>query len=144
MFGRRYTCQLSANDTQVIENDAPVIGLYSTPANARVQILLNFLDSCSHFREDIFHRNDRKGRFPSFRRKPESRNNKHFWTPASAGVTALMTFYEAIKVSSLLLGCGGDDAFLICRGGFFFLNKDNDGVPSRFLRLIQSPVCCIN
>ena len=45
---------------------------------------------------------------PSFRRKPESRKNKDFWTPvvdpafigASAGVTALMTFYETIKIRS--------------------------------------------
>jgi hypothetical protein len=45
-----------------------------------------------------------KDRFiPSFRRKPESRNTKQFWTPATlsrrkpgAGVTALMTFYEVV------------------------------------------------
>jgi hypothetical protein len=35
--------------------------------------------------------------FSSFRRKPESRKNKHFWTQAFAGVTALKTFYEAVK-----------------------------------------------
>jgi len=28
---------------------------------------------------------------------PESRKNKQFWTPAFAGVTVLMTFYEAIN-----------------------------------------------
>jgi len=41
----------------------------------------------------------------SFRRKPESRENKQFWTPAPvpdldpgfAGVTALKTFYKAVK-----------------------------------------------
>jgi len=27
--------------------------------------------------------------------------NKHFWTPAFAGVTALMTFYETIKYDAL-------------------------------------------
>jgi len=38
-----------------------------------------------------------KDRFiPSFRRKPESRNTKQFWSPAFAGVTALMTFYEVV------------------------------------------------
>jgi hypothetical protein len=31
--------------------------------------------------------------------QPESRNNKHFWNPAFAGVTALNTFYEAITSS---------------------------------------------
>jgi hypothetical protein len=36
--------------------------------------------------------------FLSFRRKPESRKNKGFWTPAFAGVTPLMTFYEAVNV----------------------------------------------
>ena len=30
----------------------------------------------------------RKCSFPSFRRKPESRITKDFWTPAFAGVTA--------------------------------------------------------
>jgi hypothetical protein len=30
----------------------------------------------------------RKRPFPSFRRKPESRNTKNLWTPAFAGVTA--------------------------------------------------------
>ena len=38
----------------------------------------------------------------SFRRKPESRKNKHFWTPAFAGVTALMTFYEAVKLDEFV------------------------------------------
>jgi len=38
-----------------------------------------------------------KPHFPSFRRKPESRKNKQFWTPAFAGVTVLMTSYEAIN-----------------------------------------------
>jgi hypothetical protein len=28
---------------------------------------------------------------------PESRKNKHFWTPAFAGVPALMTFCEAVN-----------------------------------------------
>jgi len=32
--------------------------------------------------------------FLSLRRKPESRNNKEFWTPAFAGVTTLVTLYE--------------------------------------------------
>jgi hypothetical protein len=35
--------------------------------------------------------------FSSFRQKPESSKNKQFWTPAFAGVTALMAFYEAVK-----------------------------------------------
>jgi hypothetical protein len=35
--------------------------------------------------------------FTSFRRKPESRINEKFWTPAFAGVTALMASYEAAK-----------------------------------------------
>jgi hypothetical protein len=35
--------------------------------------------------------------FSSFRRKPESRNTKDFWTPAFAGVTAWKTFYETVK-----------------------------------------------
>ena len=30
--------------------------------------------------------------------QPKSRKNKHFWTPAFAGVTALMTFYETVNV----------------------------------------------
>jgi hypothetical protein len=38
-----------------------------------------------------------KWSLPSFRRKPESRKNKQFWTPAFAGVTALKTFYKAVK-----------------------------------------------
>ena len=29
---------------------------------------------------------------------PESRNNKHFWTPASAGVTALVTFARPLSL----------------------------------------------
>jgi len=33
----------------------------------------------------------------SFRRKPESIYFKTFWTPAFAGVTIQLTFYEAIK-----------------------------------------------
>jgi len=44
----------------------------------------------------------------SFRRKPESRDFKKFWTPAFAGVTASETFYEAVTLScislALLLG----------------------------------------
>ena len=36
--------------------------------------------------------------FLSFPRKRESREINHFWTPAFAGVTALETFYETIKV----------------------------------------------
>jgi hypothetical protein len=39
-----------------------------------------------------------KAFFPSFRRKPESRQNEQLWTPASAGVTALMTFCEIINL----------------------------------------------
>jgi len=34
----------------------------------------------------------------SFRRRPESRQNKDFWTPAFAGVTARETFYEVVKL----------------------------------------------
>jgi hypothetical protein len=34
---------------------------------------------------------------------PESRKNKHFWTPAFAGVTALMSFYETVNVQSPML-----------------------------------------
>jgi hypothetical protein len=30
----------------------------------------------------------------SFQRKQESRNISYFWTPAFAGVTVLVTFYE--------------------------------------------------
>jgi hypothetical protein len=61
----------------------------------------------------IHHRDteDAEGRyFTSFRRKsldrlgtlslsngPESRINENFWTPAFAGVTALMASYEAAK-----------------------------------------------
>jgi hypothetical protein len=33
----------------------------------------------------------------SFRRKPESSYFKTFWTPAFAGVTSQLTFYETIK-----------------------------------------------
>ena len=33
--------------------------------------------------------------FTSFRRKPESRINEKFWTPAFAGMTVLMASYEA-------------------------------------------------
>ena len=48
----------------------------------------------------------RKRPFLSFRRKPESRNTKNFWTPAPvpdtdpgfAGVTAWRTFCETVKV----------------------------------------------
>jgi len=47
----------------------------------------------------------------SFRRKPESRKYKHFWTPATlsrrkpgAGVTALGTFYEPIKFDGFVRG----------------------------------------
>jgi hypothetical protein len=36
--------------------------------------------------------------FLSFRRKPESRHTKNFWTPAFAGVTAWRTFYETITI----------------------------------------------
>jgi len=42
-------------------------------------------------------RNGPSAPFSSFRRKPESRNNEHFWTPAFAGVTVHLAFYEAIK-----------------------------------------------
>jgi len=38
----------------------------------------------------------------SFRRKPESRKNKQFWTPVFTGVTALMVFYEFIKLHALV------------------------------------------
>jgi len=38
-----------------------------------------------------------KGFFLSFRRKPESRKTKGFWTPASAGVTPWKTIYVFIK-----------------------------------------------
>jgi hypothetical protein len=48
----------------------------------------------------------KKWPFLSFRRKPESKKNMHFGTPAGvypersrrAGVTALMTFYETVKI----------------------------------------------
>jgi len=40
--------------------------------------------------------------FSSFRRKPESRNTKDFWTPAFAGVTTLMTFYEAVNLETFV------------------------------------------
>jgi len=48
--------------------------------------------------------------FLSFRRKPESRKTKSFWTPAGvypersgrAGVTAWRTFYKAINYAALL------------------------------------------
>jgi len=40
--------------------------------------------------------------FLSFRRKPESRKTKSFWTPAFAGVTAWRTFYNAINYTALL------------------------------------------
>ena len=36
--------------------------------------------------------------FLSFRRKPESRENKTFWTPAFAGVTALRAFTKPLHV----------------------------------------------
>jgi hypothetical protein len=40
-----------------------------------------------------------KDRFiPSFRRKPESRKRKHFWTPVFTGVTAFMAFYEVVRL----------------------------------------------
>jgi len=42
----------------------------------------------------------RKHLFLSFRRKPESRNTKNFWTPAFAGVTAWRTFCETVKVAA--------------------------------------------
>ena len=38
--------------------------------------------------------------FLSFRRKPESREEKDFWTPAFAGVTAEKAFYEVFKEHS--------------------------------------------
>ena len=47
--------------------------------------------------------------FSSFRRRPESRKTKDFWTPAFAGVTALMTFYEFIKRQAFIFlrdSCG--------------------------------------
>jgi len=34
--------------------------------------------------------------FLSFRRKPESRNTKKFWTPAFAGATARKTFCATV------------------------------------------------
>jgi hypothetical protein len=37
----------------------------------------------------------------SFRRKPESRSTKEFWTPAFAGETAWSTFYEFINLDLL-------------------------------------------
>jgi hypothetical protein len=37
----------------------------------------------------------------SFRRKPESRNTKEFWTPAFAGEAAWSTFYEFIDLDLL-------------------------------------------
>jgi hypothetical protein len=37
--------------------------------------------------------------FPSFRRKPESSHFKAFWTPAFAGVTVYLTFYEIINIA---------------------------------------------
>jgi hypothetical protein len=52
---------------------------------------------CGPAMQEIMAQKVGKRPFPSFRRKPESRKNKHFWTPAFAGVTALMTFYEPIK-----------------------------------------------
>ena len=36
--------------------------------------------------------------FLSFRRKPESRNNNRFWTPAFAGVTALRHSNEIVNI----------------------------------------------
>ena len=39
--------------------------------------------------------------FMSFRRKPESRSTKEFWTPAFAGETAWSTFYEFINLDLL-------------------------------------------
>jgi len=44
----------------------------------------------------------RNSPFLSFRRRPESRKNKDFWTPAFAGVTARGTFYESIKLDELV------------------------------------------
>jgi len=34
----------------------------------------------------------------SFRRKPESRNKRQFWTPAFAGVTGFMALYEVVRL----------------------------------------------
>jgi hypothetical protein len=39
----------------------------------------------------------RKTPFSVIPAKAGIQGNKHFWTPAFAGVTALMTFYEPIK-----------------------------------------------
>jgi hypothetical protein len=50
-----------------------------------------------HLLGEDFHFTDRACfQAHSSRRKPESSNNKPFWTPASAGVTALMAFYEGV------------------------------------------------
>jgi hypothetical protein len=41
--------------------------------------------------------------FLSFRRKPESRDAKKFWTPAFAGVTAWGAFYETGMVEPVTI-----------------------------------------
>jgi len=38
--------------------------------------------------------------FSSFPRKRESRKFKYLWTPAFAGVTPFLTFYETIKIEN--------------------------------------------
>ena len=38
--------------------------------------------------------------FLSFPRRRESSNSKELWTPACAGVTGILTFYEFIKIGS--------------------------------------------
>jgi len=37
---------------------------------------------------------------PSFRQNPESRYCQAFWTPAFAGVTIKLTFYETINITN--------------------------------------------
>jgi len=67
---------------------------------------------------------DGKRPFSSFRRKPESRGSNPFWTPASAGVTVLATFSDALTYISLNLSFDiRDSSFDILRFAFELLCK---------------------
>ena len=47
------------------------------------------------------------GMFSSFRRRPESSNFKHFWTPAFAGVTTCKVELAENVLTLALMGLGG-------------------------------------
>ena len=75
-------------------------GVFTSPASG-AQF---FVDDRWHTGYSLFISGDcwkaEKMSFPSFRRKPESREVKKLWTPAFAGVTAFGVFYETIHIGS--------------------------------------------